>query len=608
MKKIASIIFLLISVSAFAQRVATDYGDIYFEFFQFKEAARYYEEALATGKSKKEQYLYEQLSQCYKYLFQYEKAEEYFEKLMETKNVKPEYYIDYGQVLKLNGKYAEAKKQFEKFQDVTKTDIAEPELRSVQWAIRNADTIKNYAVFQTDLKITGQALGYCYYDDGLIYSHGRNKVLGKSGIPLFDLDYAKKITNTEFERSRDMEIMALIDFDLNEGSPSVSSDKQTLYFAANSSRVKNGKTKRMGSVEVSDDGVSNFKIYAARMEDGLFRNPVPMPFNDNNYSCIHPCISEDGRNLFFSSNMPGGFGGFDLYRVGLQENGKWGDPVNLGKTVNTEENEIFPWVSRGLLYFSSKGFNNYGGYDIFVAMLSNVMVPHTLKNIGKPVNSFRDDVAFMTRDEGRTGYFSSNRGNDEGLDYVYYFNETQLPETILAQAQKTDSALAARNAAIAANSTPKPAAPDGKSIPKQPAAPVRTPGQNGLKATSAAELDALTNRKFTPVMFGFDNAGISPGLMQAADSVALILAANPELSAYVEAHTDSRGSFAYNMGLSGRRAASVKRYLVSKGVPGSRIITKGLGESRLLNECSDNTTCSEEMHSINRRVNMRLVK
>lgn len=624
MKKVLYILFFLVSTTAFSQRVAIDYGDIYYDFFQFKEAANYYEKALATAKPKHQQYLYEQLSQCYKYLFQYERAEEYFEKLMNSgAPVSPEYYIDYGNVLKLNGKYKEAKEAFKRHDQLTGSELAEPSIRSVSWAIRNADTIKNYAIYPTDLNISKQALGYCFYDDGLLYAHARNKPMGKNQIPLFDLDYAKKVNNTEFVK--DLEYMALIEFDLNEGSPCVSPDGQTLFFSANSTTLKKGRTKKIGSIEVSDEGVSNFKIYAARMEAGLFQNPVELPFNNKQFSCVHPCISADGKTLYFSSNMPGGFGGFDLYRSGLQENGTWSEAMNMGKTVNTEENEIFPWVSEDLFYFASKGFNNYGGYDIFVAQINKSQIPHTLKNIGQPINSFRDDVAFITKDGGRTGYFSSNRGNEEGTDNVYYFHETK-PRDVIPATAAVDSMMAARANALKSNTQNLAAGAQGKPVtgtvpavqvpnattpaPATGAAPVAQGPRTTKPVAKADNMNEaeLVNKNFSPVFFKFNQSGITSGQMEAADSVAQILGANAGLKVYIAAHTDSRGSFSYNMGLSDRRAASIKRYLLSKGVPASRIITKGLGESQLLNECADGMPCSESQHRINRRVNMKLVK
>ncbi|MES2778899.1 MAG: OmpA family protein [Bacteroidota bacterium] len=636
MKKCILVICTLFTLPLFAQRAATDYGDLYYEFFQFKEAAKYYEQALNSKRVKNTQYLHEQLSQCYKYLFQYKRAEEYFEEVMKHEKIQPEFYIDYGNILKLNGKYADAKLQFEKYQKVTGSDIVESNIRSVNWAIQYADTVKNYAVFQTDLNINGQSLGYCFYDDGLIYAHARNKKqIGKDMSPLFDLDYARNINNTEFKA--DVEMLALIKFDLNEGSPCISPDKNTLYFSANSTNLKKKSKKSGGEVEVSDEGVANFKIYAAGTEGGYFQNPEPLSFNNNEYNCIHPFMMEDGITLLFSSNMPGGYGGFDLYKS-VKQGEVWSKPFNLGNTVNTSENELFPWVSESMLYFSSKGFNNYGGYDIYIARMDrNTGELSTLKNLGQPINSFRDDVAFITKDGGRTGYFSSNRGNDDGDDYVYYFRETIVAAPVPVATTTSPTPSIPKSSSVTPPVKVVSPIPSPTVIPPPPASTViakknspkaKTPTSQPQQATNSnapetvspkpvthvattaisTDVSKLLQTQFKSVLFRFNDAEISAPLMEAADSIARILNGNNTLKVYITGHTDSRGSFSYNIALSNKRAASLKRYLLNKGVAATKIITRGLGESRLVNECEDNVLCSDEQHALNRRVEMRLVQ
>ena len=629
------IIFLICVSSTYAQRVATDYGDIYFEFFQFKEAIKYYDEALlTTTKPNKIQYLNEQLFQCYKNLFQYQKAETYLEKIMTSGlKLESEFYVEYGNILKLNGKYRQAKEQFIKFQELEGTELAEPFIKSVDWAIRNVDTIRDYDIFPTDLNISGQALGYCYYDDGLLYSHSRNKAkLGKSQIPLFDLDYSRIITNVDFEP--DLKLMELIQLDLNEGSPSVSSDGMTLYFSANSTDLSQGKNTTVGKIQASEEGVSNFKIYAAASEGGMFQNPVPLPFNDEEYNCIHPCISVDGNVLFFSSDMPGGFGGFDLYKSVKEPEGTWSEPINMGKVVNTEENELFPWVNNDLFFFSSKGFNNYGGYDIFVAKLNTLGLPNNLKNIGQPINSYRDDIAYITKDGGRSGYFSSNRDNEEGNDFVYYVNEIthinkEKPLTIASDSlanlkikglqnvnnNEVSPPIGKGNEPNATVSATTPDIASGAIIPSSTTTqkPISNSKQKPNSKSppiiiTAGNVNEVLNKRFTSVEFKFNDASINKSQMQVADSIVALLNANNDLKVFVAAHADSRGSSEYNLKLTHRRSFAVKRYIMNKGIPSSRIITRGFGESQLLNKCADGISCSEAEHAINRRVEMKLVK
>jgi outer membrane protein OmpA-like peptidoglycan-associated protein len=627
MKGFLVIIFMICASSTHAQRVATDYGDIYFEFFQFKEAIKYYDEALRTAtKPNKIQYLNEQLSQCYKYLFQYQKAETYFAKIMTSGlEVKPEFYIDYGNILKLNGKYKQAKEQFKKYQEVAGTELAEPFIKSVNWAIRNSDTIRDYDIFPTDLNISGQALGYCYYDDGLLYSHSRNKPsLGKSQTPLFDLDYSRIVSNVDFEP--DLKLMELIQLDLNEGSPSVSSDGMILYFSANSTDLTQGKSKTKGKIQATDEGVSNFKIYAAVSEGGMFQNPVPLPFNDEDFSCIHPCISIDGNVLFFSSDMPGGFGGFDLYKSIKEPKGTWSEPINMGKVVNTEENELFPWVNNDLIFFSSKGFNNYGGYDIFVAKLNKLGLPNSLKNIGQPINSFRDDIAYITKDGGRSGYFSSNRDNEEGNDFVYYVNEIthknneevltidsdslanlKIEGSLNVNNNKVSSPIGTSNELNAAVLATTPVIAAGAIIPSSTITEKLNSKSSPIIITAGNANEDL-NRRFTSVEFKFNDASINESQMQTADSIVALLNANNGLKVFIAAHADSRGGFEYNLKLTDKRSIAVKRYIMNRGIPSSRIITRGFGESQLLNNCADGISCSEAEHAVNRRVEMKLVR
>jgi tetratricopeptide (TPR) repeat protein len=614
MRIVLSISLIFVFSQVFAQRASRDYGDVYYDFFQFKEAIKYYEQALQENPQQKEkQYVYQQLSQCYKYLFKYEKAETYFQLMMTAaEQVKPEYFIDYGNILKLNGKYTEAKKQFKKYNEITQSDLASPFLRSVNWAIKHADTIKDYAIAVTDLNISGQALGYCFYDDGLIYAHARNKVkLGKSQTLLFDLDYAR-IGMRPVEFSEDMKLLEMIEFDLNEGSPSVSKDEKTLYFSANATKVKGGRKKTIGIIQVSEDGISNFKIYAAQQDVGYFQKPEALSFNDNNFNYIHPNISEDGNTLYFSSDMPGGFGGFDLYKVIKEYDGKWSDPINLGMVVNSEENELFPWVTNGLIFFTSKGFNGYGGYDIFVARINKLGFPTNLKNMGQPINSYRDDVAFISKDGGITGYVSSNRDNDEGIDFVYYFRELVPHEKLDANDLVVDTTLSASivmtNPMVSVAQLKDTSAPikqvSTKPIAQKSATTIIKNSKKQdlpIKDKMAINVDGnppdeLLNKQFTRQQ------------MHAADSIAVLLKRYKNANVLVEAHADSRGSAEYNKRLTNKRAASVKQYLKQKGVTDSRIVTKGLGESGLLNECSDGVSCTEAQHSINRRVEMKIIK
>ncbi len=202
MKRLTLLLLILCSFGLYAQRVAMEKGDVSFESYEYGQAIRFYNDAL--GKEEKpevKQYLYGQIALCYTKLFQYTRAEEYFSIIMGSgEEVKPALYLEYGNVLKLNGKYAEAKNQFVKYRDFSNATDAGVHVQSVEWAMNNtAVTNNSYRIFLTNLDVSGQSLGYCFYGNGLIYCQGRNKAAAnKSNRAIFDLDYAINENILEF--------------------------------------------------------------------------------------------------------------------------------------------------------------------------------------------------------------------------------------------------------------------------------------------------------------------------------------------------------------------------------------------------------------------------
>jgi outer membrane protein OmpA-like peptidoglycan-associated protein len=310
--------------------------------------------------------------------------------------------------------------------------------------------------------------------------------------------------------------------------------------------------------------------------------------------------------------MPKGFGGMDLYKVIRDVDGKWGVPQNLGALINTAENELYPFVSNNMLFFASKGMNGFGGYDLYQAKIT-LGVPGAPTNMGQPFNSSKDDVAFICLPNGRTGYFSSNRDNGEGIDKVYYYFDNKLltePKPVVV---------------VSADTVPKPK--PGPVIAAKPHGGITKPAeikkpvtQADTPVTAAAKPDKpkatvskvsdedLLKLVFDKVYFKFNDIAVPASSYITLDSAVHAAHMSRTVKIAVNAHTDSRGSAAYNQRLSERRAAAVKKYLVHKGVPSAQIITHGLGETQLLNKCSDGVECTEEEHQQNRRVEIRIVK
>ncbi|MBK7940159.1 MAG: OmpA family protein [Lewinellaceae bacterium] len=227
----------------------------------------------------------------------------------------------------------------------------------------------------------------------------------------------------------------------NEGPLCFSRDNHTVFQTRNNNKD--------GVLKSNAAGKSTLKIYESKYGKPLWTKPVELPFNSDDYSCMHPSLSADGSKLFFASDMPGGYGGFDLYYVD-RNNGAWGQPVNLGPVVNTAKQEIFPFISpSGALFFTSNGRSNtLGGLDIYYVNepLNN---PEEVVNLGDQINSDADDMAFILDDSGKKGFFSSNRARGAGKDDIYLFESPRGLEGI-AQPETNEALIVVKDAVTGA--------------------------------------------------------------------------------------------------------------------------------------------------------------
>lgn len=181
-----------------------------------------------------------------------------------------------------------------------------------------------------------------------------------------------------------------------------------------------------GKRRSNDKNVTLLKLYKAELIDNEWQNVKELPFNSDQYSTAHPALSPDEKTLYFASDMPGTLGQSDIYKVAINEDGTFGAPQNLGPAINTEARETFPFISEdNELYFASDGRPGLGGLDIFASRIKANGTYDEVLNVGEPVNSKQDDFAFSIDSKSRSGYFSSNRENGQGLDDIYRFTETR---------------------------------------------------------------------------------------------------------------------------------------------------------------------------------------
>ena len=377
------------------------------------------------------------------------------------------------------------------------------------------------------------------------------------------------------------------------------------------------------------------KLYKSKLEDGVWQKAEELPFNSEEYSVAHPALSADGKTLYFASDMPGTLGLSDIWKVAINHDDTFGEPVNLGNTINTEGRDTFPFVTQsGRLFFASDGHVGLGGLDIFVANGDTNTVE--VINVGKPVNSTVDDFSLILNEETGEGYFASNRANGVGNDDIYSITPV-IPKceqliTGVVTDNETKQVIAgttvqlrnAENEVLAQTTTEAQGrysfndiacatgyAVRGEKETYKPAeASVTTADASGETVKDLILTPELVIREgddlaivlnLNPIYFDYDKSFIRPDAALELAKVISVMRQFPTLKIDVRSHTDSRGRDTYNKALSQRRNSSTIQYIIDQGIASNRLTGRGYGESQLLNRCSNGVKCSDEEHQLNRR-------
>ncbi|MDX1829047.1 MAG: OmpA family protein [Lutibacter sp.] len=481
-------------------------------------------------------------------------------------------------------------------------------------------SIKNLSI-NTELSNFGTSF---YGSDKLIFSQPVkrkfiiNNVWKPNNQPYLDL-YIGDIQK-DGEISNIKKFSSKLNTRYHEADVCFSKDKKTVYFSR--SNFQNGRYKK------DSLGVNRIKLFKAVVgPNNEWTNVEPLPFNNDNYSVGHPALSDDGKTLYFISDMPGTLGKTDIFKVAINSDGTYGTPVNLGPKINTPEREMFPFVSgNNELYFSSDGREGFGMLDVFKAAINNDGTYGGPVNLGGEINSDKDDFAFIIDNKTLKGYFSSNRSEGKGDDDIYFFKEIPVickqNVNIVVIDKQTKAAIPNAVVSITKNEEDLPDVTvdkDGKYLFVADCDTKYSFASNKMDYFYPAVLKTITtsskkddvqtvvlemNRELinlNTIYFDFDKYNIRPDAAVELDKVVAYMKKYPTLKVEVGSHTDSRGSFKYNEKLSEKRAESTVEYIVSKGIDSSRITAKGYGERNLVNKCSDGVKCIEEEHQLNRR-------
>ncbi len=593
----------------------------YYQQFAYASAAKEYEYVLSR---KTDPEAIVNIADCYLQMGNSVKTEYWYRKAVKIPNARPEWNMYLGQALMRNGNYSEARLNFLKYLEFNKTDFKTQRLLnsidSLQMFYRDTTL---YTVAPLKFNTPGENyFSPAFYRSGIVFlSDRKQKGLSKAvsdgtGNRFLDLFYAKRT-----DRGNWMDIEPLrgeVNGKYNEGPVVFSNAYNTMYFTRNN-YVSNRAEKNNKNVNV-------LKIYKADNEEGEWKIKGPMYFNSDEYSVGHPAMNSTGTMMIFSSDMAWGYGGSDLYLVRWEGGDHWSNPLNLGPAVNTEGNELFPFLYNDtLLYFSSDGHTGLGGLDIYESKSSNGEWGKA-ENLGVPVNSSQDDFSYIVDSTGNAGYFSSSRGGN--TDRIFSF--VKHPPTLklvlsLSEAQTGIPVSSARIKVVVDDKQEMHVNSDAAGKLKLDVQPghqykfrcdhpefflVTTEASTvGLRFSDtllvAVEMRRVQlNKPFVWQGIAFKKKDFQLKITSgdALQTLVNLLKNNPRLQVEIGSYTDARNSDAENILLTQKRAEMVVTYLVSQGISESRLTARGYGETKLLNKCVNGILCIEEEHEKNNRI------
>ncbi|TLP80739.1 OmpA family protein [Maribacter sp. ACAM166] len=615
-------------------------ADEYFNTMRYAEAAKLYELALTKydqtytydvlKKAGDAHYFNTDMGKAYKwYTILFEKYED---------EITSDYMFKYAHSLKGTGNYKRSKRLMKLYNrrlagekieknSVHNETILDGLLRMKdKFDVKNLSINSNYSEF-SPMYYNGDEIVFASSKDSSIYNTRRYK---RNNQPYLDLFIAK--VNEESHDLKDaLKFSKKINTKYHEASVAFSPDNETMYFTRNNYGKKLKRDK---------NGINHLKIYRSKKINGEWTKADEVSFNSDEYSTGHPALSKDGKQLYFVSDMPGSIGETDIFVVDVLEDGSFSAPRNLGPEINTEHKEMFPFINEKKLYFSSDGHVGLGGLDVFEVAFDDEIGFLEVRNVGKPINSKKDDFSFIVDEDAQKGYFASNRAGGKGDDDIYSFKTLQIEEiptntnaisgivTELVGGDIMPNALVQlldeNNIKLKEMETDENGSFVFEDLESDKRYVLKTTKGSYYDDTRDAatknneivnvdvsmrklnDMIAVENgiRKLKTEMihFNFDKSYIRKDAAIELDKLVAIMQESPNIVIKIESHTDSRGAAIYNKYLSDKRAKSTMNYLIAQGIDPARIESAiGYGEEQLLNECNGSVACTEEEHYLNRR-------
>lgn len=622
-----------------------------FEAGGYFEAVEIYRRDLDKVSREEMGFYLNRIADCYRLVGNARQAEIWYAKAVNREGVDPKAFFYYAEMLKMGEKYDEAIEQYQKYKQLVPNDpLTDVGIKSCELAKQWKESPSGYELVnmrainsrQSDFSPAYASSDYSI----LFFTSSRDEATGSknhagTGEKFTDIFITQRDRRGNWSTPRPLDESVNTAYD--EGTPSLTPDFNKMYFT----RCRTSRRNKLGC-EI---------MMSERREQGWL-SPEVIPISADSMVVAHPSISHDELTLYFVSNMPGGFGGNDIWKVTRNSpSDNWGDPVNLGATINTRGNEMFPYIhSDGTLYFSSDGHPGMGGLDIYRATASKDGNGWNVENMRYPINSPADDFGIIFEKEREAGYFSSRRRDlgSRGGDNIYLF---YLPEIIFnligdVKDDKTGRPLANANVQLVGSdgmiANAKTSTDGGFRFILTPNTDYvliasREGYLNGrgrettrnITTSKNFEMSILLTSTARPIelpniFYDFDRWELRPESMAALDRLVEVLNENPTIVIELGSHTDTRGTLDYNYDLSQKRAQSVVNYLIQRGVPTERLRARGYAQSqpkvadeqliqqypfipmgaRLDQKFVDGLTSEEQretVHQINRRTEFRVL-
>lgn len=425
---------LAFSPACFGQKAKYKIADEYFRTFDFTRAAKVYEDILE--KHPADTLALRRAADCYRNLGKPAAAEAKFKALSQLPERKADDLLAYAEALRMNQKYAESILVYEQFAQLhPENPIALQYLEDPLVFTKMLRDSTRYSIKLAGINSTESDFGLSIIDSAnVMFASARAEGKGKSRIYNWNNQSYLNIYSAQLRSDSTLDAAKVQGGKLNtrfhEGAVAFDAATKQLYLTRNNTK---GSSSRP-----DEDGVLRLAIYTLNKTESGYEELLPFAYNSENYSVGHPSISPDGKRIYFSSDMPGGFGGADIWYCDRDSSGNWALPVNMGFKVNSAGNELFPFIMENRLFFSSNGQPGLGGQDIFYANLDGPSVLQVI-NLGYPVNSSSDDFSIALFKGAKRGFFASNRTGGMGDDDIYELTITPPSRIVITGKVVDDS-------------------------------------------------------------------------------------------------------------------------------------------------------------------------